>query len=233
MKINVQKTKTMVVSRDEGQVVNITIDGQRVEQVKNFKYLGSNISEDGYNLVDVKTRIALAKEAFNKRKEFLTKGGLSRTLKKRMVKVLVWPVVLYGCETWTLRKEEINRLEALEMWFWRKLERIKWQDRISNDEVLTIVDESRGLIRTIGERKKNWIGHVLRGEGLLRDVLEGRMLGRRPQGRPRMGMLDELREIDMKAGKKKKESFGSMKRRAEDRQGWRVFVPRTCWKAEN
>ena len=61
MKINVQKTKTMVVSKDEGQVVNITIDGQRVEQVKNFKYLGSNISEDGYNLVDVKTRIALAK----------------------------------------------------------------------------------------------------------------------------------------------------------------------------
>ena len=82
---------------------------------------------------------------------------------------------------------------------------IKWQDRISNDEVLTIVDESRGLITTIGERKKNWIGHVLRGEGLLRDVLEGRMLGRRPQGRPRMGMLDELREIEMKAGKKKKE----------------------------
>jgi hypothetical protein len=83
-------------------VVNITNDGQRVEQVKNFEYLGSIISEDGYNLVDVKTRIALAKEAFNKRKESLTKGGLSRTLKMRIVKVLVWPVVLYGCETWTL-----------------------------------------------------------------------------------------------------------------------------------
>ena len=89
----------MVVNIDEGHVVNITIGGQRVEQVKNFKYLGANISEDGHNLVDVKMRIALAKEAFNKRKEFLTKGGLSRTLKKRMVKVLVWPVVLYECET--------------------------------------------------------------------------------------------------------------------------------------
>ena len=58
----------------------------------------------------------------------------------------------------------------------------------------------------------------MRGDGLLRDVLEGRMLGSRPQGRPRMGMVDELREVEMKAGKKKKESFGSMKRRAEDRQ---------------
>jgi hypothetical protein len=114
MKVNVQKTKTMVVSRDRGVVVNITIVGQRVEQVKNFKYLGSIISGDGYNLVDMKTRIALAKEAFNKRKDFLTKGGLSRTLKKRIVKV--WPVVLYGCETWTLRRQGIDRLEALEMW---------------------------------------------------------------------------------------------------------------------
>ena len=72
----------MVVSKDEEQVVNITIGDQRVEQVKNFKYLGSNISEDGYNLVDVKMRIALAKEAFNKRKEFLAKEGVSRTLKR-------------------------------------------------------------------------------------------------------------------------------------------------------
>ena len=82
MKINVQKTKTMVVSRDEGQVVNITIGCQRVEQVKNFKYVGSNISEDGYNLVDVKTRIVLTKEAFNKRKEFLTKGRTKQNAKK-------------------------------------------------------------------------------------------------------------------------------------------------------
>ena len=171
----------------------------------------------------MKSRIVLAKEEFNKKKEFLTKGGLSRILKKRMVKVLVWPVAFYGCEIWTLRKEEINKLEALEMWLWKKLEKIKWQDKISIEEVLTIVDENRCLMRTISERKKNWIGHVLRGDGLLRDVLEGRMLGRKPQGRPSMGMIDELREIDVKAGKKKKESYGSMKRRAEDRQEWRVF----------
>ena len=62
--------KTMVVSRDEGQMVNITIDRQEVEQVKNFKYFGSNISEDGYNVADVKSGIALANEAFNKRKSF-------------------------------------------------------------------------------------------------------------------------------------------------------------------
>jgi hypothetical protein len=75
------------------------------------------------------------------------------------------------------------------MWLWRSLEKLKWQDRISNDEVLTIVDETRYLIRRTDERKKSCIGHVLKGDGLLRDVLEGRMLGKRPQGRPRMEMI--------------------------------------------
>ena len=68
---------------------------------------------------DVNVRIAMAKEAFNKRKELLTKG-LSRKLKKRMVKVLIWPVVTYGCERWTLLKDEKDRLKALKMtWLWR------------------------------------------------------------------------------------------------------------------
>ena len=116
MKINVQKTKTMVVTHKVGTSVkvNIKIDGQSIEQVKCFKYLGSNITEDGRSLVDVKSRIALAKDAFNKRKELLTKG-LSKKLKKRMVTILIWPVVLYGCETWTLLEEEIDRLQAVEM----------------------------------------------------------------------------------------------------------------------
>ena len=70
--------------------------------------------------------------------------------------------------------------------------------------VLTIVDKSRCLSKTIGERKRNWIGHILRGDGLLTDVLEGRMFRGRPQGRPRMGMIEELREIEMKAAKKKR-----------------------------
>ena len=74
MKINVQKTKTMVVRWDGGGVVNITVDGQRIEQVKSFKYLGSVITKDGRSHSDVKVRIAMAKDAFNKRKELLTKG---------------------------------------------------------------------------------------------------------------------------------------------------------------
>src|SRR6266516_3613676 len=158
-----------------------------------FKYLGPVNTEDGRSHSDVKTRIAMAKDAFNKRKELVTKG-LSMKLKKRMVKVLVWPVVLYGCETLTLLQDEINRLQELEMWLWRGLEKIRWSDGISNDDVLTTVNEERCLIKIITRRKKNWIGHVLREDGLLRDVLDEIMVGKKRTSKPREGMRDDLEQ---------------------------------------
>src|SRR6476469_375080 len=106
MKINIKKTKAMVVSRNGGERerVNITVEGQSVEQVSKFRYLGSLISEDSRCLDDVKTRIGMAKDAFNKRKELLTRS-IRVDLRKRLVKTLVWPVVLYGCKTWTIKKK--------------------------------------------------------------------------------------------------------------------------------
>ena len=89
MMINIKKTKAMVVSRSEGKRVNIT-EGQSVEQVSKFRYLGSLISKDGRCLDDVKTRIGMAKDAFNKRKELLTRS-IRVDLRKRLVKTLVWP----------------------------------------------------------------------------------------------------------------------------------------------
>lgn len=275
MKINVEKTKVMVVTQeDNGKVVDITIDGQRIEQVKCFKYLGSNITDDGRSTVDVKCRIAMAKEAFNKRKELLTKG-LSKRLKKRMVKILIWPVVMYGCETWTLLEGEIQRLQAFEMWLWRRLEKIPWTDKVSNQEVLRRVEEKRCLMRTIWSRKKSWIGHVLRGEGLLREVLEGSMVGKRRPGRPRTRMLDDLMEkprperrgrgeenlpsspsssseseemegerrveeerYNLRGGRRRKKTkksknlYKRMKKRAENREAWKEWVPKTCLRAE-
>src|SRR6476469_6481986 len=111
MKINIKKTKAMVVSRNGGESVNIIVEGQSVEQVSKFRYLGSLISEDGRCLDDVKTKIGMAKDAFNKRKELLTRSIIV-DLRKRLVKTLVWPAVLYGCQTRTMRKEEINRLNG-------------------------------------------------------------------------------------------------------------------------
>jgi len=72
----------------------------------------------------------------------------------------------------------IQRLEAFEMWVWRRMEKTSWRDMKTNEEVLQLVQEKRSLMNLIWRRKKNWIGHMLRGESLLREVIEGRMIGK-------------------------------------------------------
>ena len=141
----------------------------------------------------------------------LTKS-LNQTLKKRLAKSLVWSVLLYGSEAWTLKKDDIRRLESFEMWVWRRMEKISWTERVRNEEVLRRVGEERTLINTIWRRKARWTGHVIRSEGLLRTVIEGRAEGKRPRGRKRMMMLDDI---------KQGQTYHAMKRAALNREGWR------------
>jgi len=164
--------------------MKITIDGKEIEQVTEFCYLGSLISSDAKCYKEIKKRIAMGKEAFTKRKELL-KGRLNRDIKKRMVKVLIWSVTLYGAETWTMRKEDIKRIEAFDMWIWRRTERISWTEHRTNEEVLKKVKEKRSLMDIIRTRQKNWIGHILRSNSLQREIMEGRMERKRGRVRPR------------------------------------------------
>ena len=94
---------------------------------------------------------------------------------------MIWPVVTYGSETWTIRAADRKRLEAFEMWIWRRMENISWTERITNEEVLNIVEEKRCFLYTIRCRQKNWIGHILRGDSMLRKAIEGKMKGKKPQ----------------------------------------------------
>src|SRR6218665_113598 len=105
------------------------------------------------------------------------------------------------------------------MWVWRKMEKTSWRDMKTNEEVLQMVQEKRNLMDVIWRRKKNWIGHILRGESLLEEVIEGRMIGKRPMGRKRLGMLNEFR---------KEASYAELKRKAGNRKEWKTWKPRTC-----
>ena len=98
------------------------------------------------------------------------------------------------------------------------MEKIPWMAHVTNEEVLTKVREMRQLLQKVVIRQKNWIGHVLRGDGLLRKVLEGEIDGKRTRSRKRKGMLDILL---------KEEDYISLKRRVQDRVRWRMWLPRT------
>ena len=89
---------------------------------------------------------------------------MSNEVEKKIVKTVIWSVALYSAEAWSLRKEDMRRTEALEMWIWRRMERISWTEKISNEEVLRRVGEKRSMADTIVRRKKNWIGHIMRGD---------------------------------------------------------------------
>ncbi|XP_047482497.1 uncharacterized protein LOC125034639 [Penaeus chinensis] len=178
MRVNIKKTKVMRINKNGEGDVTIKLNGKNLEQVKSFQYLESILTSNGYCSTEIRLRIALAKVAFNSRRELLTKKFNLR-LKKRMIKTLVCSVLLYGSESWTLKTEDIRRLESADMWFWRRLEKISWTEKVTNEEVLLRIGEKRTLISIIYNRQKKWIGHVMRHQGLLRDVIEGRLHGKR------------------------------------------------------
>src|SRR4029077_8937496 len=133
----------------------------------------------------------------------------------------------YGCETGTLKQEEVRRLEAAEMWMWRMMEKISYKDEVTYKDVLKRVEEKRSVMEQIHSRQKNWVGHVLRGEGMLKEVLEGGMKGKKSRGKPRNKMLNELINRTYKKEGKKDGTYGYLKRKAENREEWRDLKPWT------
>ena len=213
MKINVKKTKVMCISRTGSHKLKIIIEGQRVEQVTQFKYLGSIVSSDGYCEKDIRSRIAMGKQAFTNKRRLLT-STLNLDLKKRIIKCMVWSVALYGAETWTMTQADRERLEAFEMWIWRRMLKISWVDKVSNVEVLQRVGENRSILDTVQHRKLRWVGHILRHESLLRDIIEGRMKGKATRGRKRLQMLSDVIN----------KSYVDLNREVEDRSWWQKRV---------
>ena len=106
------------------------------------------------------------------------------------------PVLLYGVEGWTLGVSMMNKIEAFEMWLYRRMLRISWVDRVSNERVLNIMNKDRELLTTVKRRKAAYFGHILRGDkySLLQLIVEGKIEGRRGVGRRRMSWLGNLRQ---------------------------------------
>jgi hypothetical protein len=118
-------------------------------------------------------RIALAKAAYNKKRALFTRK-MDLELKKKLVKCYIWSIVIYGYETWTLRTVDQKHLESFEMWCWRRMEKISLTEHVRNEEVLLRVKEERNILHEISKRKANWLGHTLRTNCLLRQVIEGK-----------------------------------------------------------
>jgi hypothetical protein len=159
----------MIISRQQAPL-QIKIGKKPVENVEEFNYLGSMITNAARCTREIKARIAMAKAAFNKKKTLFTiKLDLER--RKKLVKCYIWSIALYGVKTWTLWKLDQKYLESLQMWCWRRMEKISWMDRINNEAVLHRVKEERNILHTIRQRKANWIEHILHRSCLLSHII--------------------------------------------------------------
>ena len=157
----------------------------------------------------------MAKAAFNKRKT-LFNSTLHLNLRKKLIKCYIWSMALYGAETWMLRAADQKYLECFEMWYWRRMEKISWTDHVRNKEVLRRVKEQRNILHEIRKLKGNWIGHILRRNCYLKQVIEGKIKGEmevtRRRGRRRKKLLDDLMD---------RRGYSHLKEGALDRTMWR------------
>ena len=126
--LNVGKTKVMM-SEDQGEMV---VDGKHIEVVSHFIFLGSLITKDGFCEKEIRRRLAMGRSAMGGLTKIWKDRGITLRTKIRLVKALVFPIVLYGAESWTMRKLERKMIDAFELWYWRRLLRVTWIDRKTN-----------------------------------------------------------------------------------------------------
>ena len=128
LKLNIQKTKFMA----SGPITSWQIDGETMETVADFIFLGSKISADSDYSHEIKRRLLLGRKAMTNLDSILQSRAIPLPTNVHLVKTMVFPVVMYGCESWTLKKAECQRIDAFEVWCWRRLLRVPWTARRSN-----------------------------------------------------------------------------------------------------
>ena len=185
LKLNVKKTKLMTIG-DVPDDINIRVNNDPVEKVKQFKYLGSLKSTEGDCSKDVNARIAMAKKRMCELTTLWKDRSIPVALKMRLVKTLVWTVLSYGAEAWTLKVRDERKITSMEMWLWRRMLRISWMEKRTDNSILQELEIKRELLGHVRKRKLTYYGHLCRDHGcqLTKTVVEGYVEGRRRRGRP-------------------------------------------------
>ena len=154
MSINVNKTKCLVVTKLETMPrLTLFLKGNSIKQTEHFRYLGSLISSNGRSTNEIERRIVMAQQAFTDLGYILRNKKMSFRIRFCLLKCYVWSVFLYGCESWTMTNETINKVNALELWFLRRMQRISWTAHVTNETVLKQTWQVRQLLSFLTQPK--------------------------------------------------------------------------------
>ena len=175
----IQKTKIMA----SGPITSWEIDGETVETVSDFIFLGSKITADGDYSHEIKRRLLLGKKAMTNLDCILKSREITLPTKVHLVKAMVFPVVMYGCESWTVKKAERRRIDAFELWCSRRLLTVRWTARRSNQSILKEISPEYSLEGLMLKLKLQYFGHLMqRVDSLEKTLMLGGIGSRRRRG---------------------------------------------------
>ena len=157
LKLNIQKTKIMA----SGPITSWQIDGETMEIVTDFMFWGSKVTSDGDCSHEIKRHLLLGRKAMTNLNSMLKSRDITLPTKVHLVKALVFPVVMYGCESWTTKKAEHQRIDAFELWYWRRLLRVPWTTRMSNQSILKEISPEYSLEGLMLKLKLQYCGHLM------------------------------------------------------------------------
>ena len=199
LKLNIQKTKIMA----SGAITSWQIDGETMETVTDFIYLRSKSTADGNCSHEIKRRLLLGRKAITNLDSILKSRAITLPTKVHLVKVMVFPVVMYGCESWTVKKAERRRTDAFGLWCWRRLLGVPWTARRSNQSILKKISPGCSLEGLMLKLKLQYFGHLIRRAASLEKTLMLRkMEGKRRKGWQRMRWLNGITDsMDMSLSK--------------------------------
>ena len=179
LKLNIQKTKIMA----SGPITSWQINGETVETVAAFILGDSKTTADGYCRHEIKRCWPLGRKAMINLDSILKSKGIILPTKVHLVKAMVFSAVMYGCESWTIKKAEHQRIYAFELWCWRRFLRVLWTGRKSNKSILKAISPEYSLERLVLELKLQYFGHMMqRTDSLEKTLMLGKIEGRRRRG---------------------------------------------------
>ena len=179
LKLNIQKIKILA----SGPITSWQIDGETVETVSDFIFRGSKSTADGDCSHEIKRCLLLGRKVMTNLDSIFKSRDITLPTKVHLVKAMGFPVVMYGCESWTIKKAERQRIDAFQLWCWRRLLRVPWTARRSNQSILKEISPGCSLEGLMLKLKLQYFGHLMRrADSFEKTLMLGKIEGRRRRG---------------------------------------------------